>query len=520
MNKRIKNLTPIITSLFLGIMLSACGSDANNDESSDENSHANPAPTPSLDDIALRNIITLNNLTGNALKGRAISHIESAKAQLGMRLFFSKSLGGDRDVACVTCHHPALGGGDSLSLPVGVGAEHPNLLGEGRVHSSGAIHYDGGPTVPRNAPTTFNIAAWDKALFLDGRLESLGKTLNAGGDDGLGIRTPPMALNVADPMAGASLTIAQTRFPILAAGEMRGFTIKMDDKQQIRDYLASRLGGFSTDTDTHNTTNKGYWLRQFRTAFIQPTASAEEIITEQNIAILLSEYERSQAFTHSPWRDYIEGNNHAISEEAKQGALIFFRTEKQAGANCASCHQGDLFSDEAFHNIAMPQIGRGKKNGETLTSDFGRFRETKDEDDKYAFRTPTLLNIEITGPWSHTGAYTSLKAVIQHHLNPQHAINNYDVNQLKQSGIQNLDKMQINTQAALDKLALDRSLDKNVIQDITLSDQQVNHLITFLKTLTDPCVKDRACLAQWIPPLGEDPNGDQLDAVDATATAL
>ena len=520
MKKERNSLILIMTSFFLGIMLSACGSDSKSDASSDENNPtSSPTSTRSLNDIALRNIITLNNLTGNALKGRSISHIESAKAQLGMRLFFSKSLGGDRDVACVTCHHPVLGGGDNLSLPVGVGAEYPNLLGEGRIHSSSANHYDGGPTVPRNAPTTFNVAAWDKVFFQDGRLESLGKTVNAGGADGLGIRTPVMEFNVSDPMAGASLTIAQTRFPIIAPQEMRGFSLNLTDKQQVRDYLASRLGGFAAGAGI--LANTDYWLQQFRIAFMQPTATAEEVITEQNIAILLSEYERSQAFTHSAWREYIEGNNQAISEDAKQGGLIFFRTQKQGGADCASCHQGDLFSDEAFHNIAMPQIGLGKNNGITLTSDFGRFRETKDEADKYAFRTPSLLNIEVTGPWSHTGAYTSLKAVVQHHLNPQNAVNNYDINQLKQIGIQNLDKMKINTQAALDKLAFDRSLNKNVIQDITLSDQQVNYLLKFLKTLTDPCVKDRACLAKWIPPLNEDPNGDQLDAVDdVDATAL
>jgi cytochrome c peroxidase len=517
MYKGINSLTPIIASVFLGITLSACGSGSESNKSDDKND-PDPPTSRNLNDIALRSIITLNNLTGNALKNRAISHIESAKAQLGMRLFFSKSLSGDRDVACVTCHHPVFGGGDNLSLPVGVGSQHPNLLGKGRTHSHAAIHYDGGPTVPRNAPTTFNIAAWDKVLFHDGRIESLGKTANAGGDDGLGIRTPVVAFNVADPMAGANLTIAQTRFPLVAAGEMRGFTINTTDKQLVRNYLASRLGGFAAGAG--KLTNTDYWLQQFRTAFMKPTASAEEIITEQNIAILLSEYERSQAFTHSLWRQYVEGANQAISEDAKQGALLFFRTQAQGGANCASCHQGDLFSDESFHNIAMPQIGRGKNNGATLTSDFGRFRETKDENDKYAFRTPSLLNIEVTGPWSHTGSYTSLKAVVQHHLNPQTAVNNYDINQLKQVGIQNLDKIQINTQAALDKLVLDRSLGKDVIQDITLSNQQVNYLVIFLKTLTDSCVKDRACLAKWIPPLNEDPNGDQLDAVDATATAL
>ncbi|MDG1120904.1 MAG: cytochrome-c peroxidase, partial [Glaciecola sp.] len=45
--------------------------------------------------------------------------------QLGQQLFFSKSLSMNNDVACVSCHHPMLGGGDGLSLSVGVNALDP-----------------------------------------------------------------------------------------------------------------------------------------------------------------------------------------------------------------------------------------------------------------------------------------------------------------------------------------------------------------------------------------------------------
>ena len=43
----------------------------------------------------------------------------------------------------------------------------PDLLGPGRTHPDGDL------TVPRNAPTTFNIAIWKRALFWDSRVESL-----------------------------------------------------------------------------------------------------------------------------------------------------------------------------------------------------------------------------------------------------------------------------------------------------------------------------------------------------------
>ena len=483
------------------------------------NNNSTEVADTNVTNTALRTIIANKNLTGDALKDRTIPDISDATAQLGMRLFFSKSLGGDRDSACVTCHHPTLGGGDNLSLPIGVGADNPDLLGEGRLHSSTATEYDGGPPVPRNAPTTFNLAAWDQTLFHDGRIESLGKTANTNGDDGLGIRTPDTTFGTADSLSdNTTLAAAQTRFPVTSKEEMKGFNHQDKNNQAIRDYLASRLGGY--DAGVGELADTGYWLSQFQTALGNANGTAKELITEQNVAFLLGEYERSQAFTDTPWRKYIEGNDDAISESAKQGALLFLNPPEKGGANCTSCHSGDLFSDESFHNIAMPQIGRGKGDGDDGSADFGRFRESKNEADKYKFRTPSLLNVEVTGPWSHAGAYTSLEAVIRHHSNPANAIAGYDFNQLTQPGIQNLGNMSTNTQAALDKLEADRQAGLPELQDTNLSETQISQLVDFLKTLTDPCVKDRACLAKWIPNTADDPNGDQLDAIDADGTSL
>lgn len=459
-------------------------------------------------DNELNSLIHENNLTGDALKGKKIPDIQSEKAQLGMHLFFSKSLGGDNDSACVTCHHPMLGGGDRLSLPVGVGAVSESVLGEGRLHSTAATHHDGGPLVPRNAPTTFNLAAWDKVLFHDGRLAKLSN----------GISTPDSGFNTVDPLATDNLASAQARFPVTSPEEMKGFNHQDKNNQQIREYLASKLGGDAQGEDTLE--NSDYWLKKFQVAFENLEGTTQELITEQNIANAIGTYENSQAFSNTPLRDYIEGNTKAISEEAKRGALLFFNPIAKGGANCASCHSGDLFSDEGFHNIAMPQIGHGKGNGVDGSSDFGRFNVTKKEEDMFKFRTPTLLNVTETGPWSHAGAYTSLEAVVRHHLNPHDAIENYDVSQLTQIGIQNLDSITAKSEPILKKLAEDRTLNKSVLQNVKLKDSEVKELLSFLETLTDPCVKDRECLEPWIPTLNADPNGKQLDAIDNNGSIL
>jgi len=460
-------------------------------------------------DSQLNNIIVKNKLTGDALKHKQIPDISSPKAQLGMDLFFSKSLGADRDSACVTCHHPLLGGGDKLSLPIGTGAVTVNLLGKGRLHDSQASHYDGGPTVPRNAPTTFNMAAWNKVLFYDGRVEHLNP------DD---ISTPDSTHNVKDDLATDNLASAQSRFPITSPEEMKGFNHQDKDNYEIREYVASRIGGYAEGTGELN--NTSYWLTKFQSAFEKPNISATELVTEQNIALLIGEYENSQAFTNTPWKEYVEGNLNAISNDAKKGALLFFNDNSKGGVNCVSCHSGDFFTDEGFHNIAMPQLGRGKGHGDELIEDLGRVAVTGDETDKYKFRTPSLVNTEVTGPWGHAGAYTSLKAVIKHHLNPKKAIENYDFSQLTQTGIQNLDSLKQNTNKAIKVLEEDQKNGLDTLQYATLTEVQINQLISFITSLTDPCVLNKECLSQWIPKPQQDPNGDQLDAIDNKGNIL
>lgn len=464
-------------------------------------------------DNSLRMIINSQSLTGNPLLNRTVPDIKSPQAQLGMDLFFSKTLGGDFDSACVACHHPVLGGGDNLSLPIGVEADVPDLLGPGRSNENASHNPEGGPPVPRNAPTTFNVVAWDKFQFHDGRLESLDKTPGANGAGDLGIRTPDSPLGEADPLAGNNLVHAQARFPVTSNEEMKGFDHTIYTNQTIRELLAGRLGGYGDEADA--LIDLDHWLEKFRVALSNADGSAEELITEQNVSMLISEYERSQAFVNTPWKKYVEGNKNAISVNAKKGAILFYSSSSEGGANCSSCHSGDFFTDESFHNLAMPQIGPGKGDGEDGSKDFGRARETGITEDKFAFRTPSLLNVEVTGPWSHAGAYSSLEAVVKHHLNTADAIENYDEQQLTQLGIRHLDQMLVNTKEALDSPSF-------ALENIQLSDMQVGFLVEFLKALTDPCTQDRKCLGQWIPDgdVRNDPNGDQLNAVDQDGNLL
>lgn len=458
--------------------------------------------------IRVRSVATVLDLTGDPTTNRTLPAISDAKAQLGMKLFFTKGLSGDQDTACASCHHPALGGDDDLSLPIGVGADNAEIVGPGRTHPSG------GPTVPRNAPTTFNTGLLDQVMFHDGRVESIGKTIGLNGGDGLGIVTPDseedtIGNRLADPDAGGNLPTAQSRFEVTSAEEMRGITFPSASptNDEVRTAIAARLATYQN------------WLDEFTAVY------GDSTITYERIAEAIGEYERSQIFVNTPWKAFLQGDDTAISEAARRGALLFMLPTRANGASCISCHRGDRFTDEQFHVLGIPQIGLGKGDGDTGTDDFGRSRVTGNDTNQYAFRTPSLLNVTETGPWGHSGAYTTLEAVVRHHLNPQAAFDNYDITQLETSIINSgqTDDMQVNTQNALDKLAANRLAGIFSIPNIELTDEEVSDLVEFLKTLTDPRINDRTFLADWIPDIDSgviDPDGLRLYAVDKDLNPL
>lgn len=506
----------VLPSAF--ILLTACGGGGGGDaaDNNANNAAAANAVANAADDTdtELRALINDQGLTGDPSTGRTLPSINDSLPQLGKILFFSKSLGGDFDAACVTCHHPVLGGADDLSLPIGVGATNPDQLGVGRVHTGGV------PLVPRNSPTVFNVGLNDDSMFWDSRIESLGKEDGSNGAAS-GIRTPDTALGVADVNAGANLVAAQARFPVTSEEEMKGTTFENGSSgDAIRAHLAARIGDYGVGAGELPVSST--WLSEFQTAFAS-TDSASTLITFDNIATAIAEYERSMVFVNNPWRDYVNGNDSALTENQKLGAILFFTSTNQGGGGCSSCHSGDFFSDGQHHTIAFPQIGPGKGDG--TNDDFGRERETSNQVDRYRFRTPSLLNVAVTAPYGHSGSYADLNAVLSHYNNPRGTVNNFFNNggwcQLTQFGsITNCTSLypdaEDNTDEALDKLRDEQQANTTLFDNINLNNQERQLVVQFLSALTDPCVEDRTCLSPWIAdPTSSGPDGHQLNAISS-----
>jgi len=140
-------------------------------------------------------------------------------------------------------------------------------------------------------------------------------------------------------------------------------------------------------------TVKGY-RRQFRNVF-----GTE--ISSQGIAKAIAAFARTLISTNSAFDQYSLGNKQAMNQAAIRGMALF-----KGKARCILCHNGPNFTDNQFHNLGVPQVG-------PLKVDLGRYDVTRREQDKGAFKTPTLRSILETAPYMHDGVFLSLEEVIE-----------------------------------------------------------------------------------------------------------
>jgi cytochrome c peroxidase len=92
-----------------------------------------------------------------------------------------------------------------------------------------------------------------------------------------------------------------------------------------------------------------------------------------------------------------------MTAAAKRGQALFFSQR----INCAACHVGANLADELYHNLG---VGADAKE-----PDVGRFAVTKDPKDWGAFKTPTIRNVEFSGPYMHDGSLATLEEVVEHY---------------------------------------------------------------------------------------------------------
>jgi cytochrome c peroxidase len=481
-----------------------------------QNPDPDPDPSPVTLDSRLGELArTTLGLNGDPSSRRGLQQTAPADdpmVKLGELLFFSQTLSAGYDVSCGTCHHPQFGGSDGLSLPVGVVPTNSATVGPGReVDPARDLDpaADGGPNLGRNSITTFNAALFDREQMYDGRVFVVDSAVVSGGH-GQNIRTPESGQAYdSSPLDG--LVQFTMKGPMVADNEMRGYLYTdYATPTAYREHLAQRLRG-EVDAQYNTKSNAAdVWLQRFRDAFGLPAATADELITRLNIQRALAAYVQSQIFVDTQWQDYLAGDTNAISTEAKQGALLFFTPRQDGGLGCNSCHAGDRFTDEAFHNVALPQFGRGMVRSDH--SDLGRWLVTRADDDLQAFRTSSLLNVARTAPYGHTGAFSTLEALLAYHANPRSAVDTYDftlasLDQFRRGGVV-YPNAETYTREALAQPNFAAA--EALLPGRALSSTEINQLVAFLDALTDRCVADPACIGKWAPTAAEDPDGHTL----------
>lgn len=392
---------------------------------------------------------------------------DPALFELGQALFFDPVLSGNHDVACASCHHPDFGLGDGLPLAVGTGA-----AGLGPARADGAAVF-----VARNSPALFDRgdSRW-RRLFLDGRVEQT--------DDGVLHAPAPLPDGVAGVLA------AQALFPMLDRVEMRGqpgdrtvggaanelAALPDDDPDAIWAAIVDRLLAIPE------------YAERFATAFPDLAGDPPTIA---HVANAIAAFEATAfAFVETPWDAYLGGDADALTDAQKLGAVVFY-----AGARCAACHRGTLFTDQRFHNVGVPQLGPGR--GADAPYDHGREAVSGDPADRFAFRTPPLRNLAQTAPYMHNGALADLGDVMNHYAMPALTASEYDASRLPAALRDTVQRDADHLQALVESLSRDLLDGADGRTAVGLS-----NIRQFLGALNDPAAADLSHLVPESVPSG------------------
>jgi len=285
-----------------------------------------------------------------------------------------------------------------------------------------------------------------------------------------GIRTPLGQEMVA---GFSSVLSAQAMFPVLSSDEMAGHYSENEIAQAVRLGMLTGEGGAWDLIARRVEAVPGY--RDMFDAVIGARA-----IDFTDISNAIAE------FITWEWRSFDSPfDKHLAEIEPLSGPALHGMELFYGKAGCADCHAGKFQSDQAFHAIAMPQIGPGKvERFETNSRDIGRLRVTGNADDIYRFRTPTLRNVALTGPYGHDGAYATLEAVVRHHLDPVQSLIHYDIAQAVLPALDGA--AQRDTAVMSDANEIAAIAEANERAPMALSDAEVSAILAFLDSLTDP----------------------------------
>lgn len=318
----------------------------------------------------------------------AANQVTAAKAYLGKALFWDEQLSSTKTVSCGTCHRPAEGGSDprtSASTPHpgndGTFGTLDDIFGSPGVpvnYSDGNYGWSatfgmGLQVTGRKSPSYLNAGYADLGLFWDGRATDA-------------FRDP--ITNAIILGSNASLE-SQSVGPPLSEAEMGHAARNWPD-------VVSRIGASRPLALAHDIpAGLSAWIdgRTYPELFEEAFGTSE--ITPSRIALAIGTHERTLFTDRTPLFKHSAGFGTLTAQE-DLGRDLF------QAAQCNFCHGGGILSDRGFHNIGVrPQAddkGRGGVTG--IPGEDGQFK------------TPSLLNLELRGPYMHNGRFATIEDVV------------------------------------------------------------------------------------------------------------
>ena len=405
-------------------------------------------------------------------------------AELGGNLFFSPDLSIDGSASCASCHHPTKAGTDGIALPIGIGGQDSLNVGQARIDAAREANPDLTLVglIPRNAPSVFNASLYRKRLFWDGRVQYQEDPDAPGGKkviSGIGA-----AQHNPSNYLQENLLQAQARLPMNSTFEMKGGLKPNRNAHEIEQDILLFLQ------------SQERWCLGFAKVFgLKP---CNELITLNNLTRALSAFEASLVLTNSPFQRYIEGDTQALTTEQKAGAIAFLTDKDAGGAGCVNCHSGKAFTSERFYNINIPPSGRGANDNGW---DIGRHNVDRTAE-RFSFRVPVLLNVAHTGPYFHNGVAATLEDAIRFKQTATGV--EKPANSIHLPGI---DYQAITTSIQQD---FDKGAAKPMLPE-TLSEERIAQLAAFLRSLSDDCLDDKACLDKLTPEVVSSPRQQKVE---------
>lgn len=128
-------------------------------------------------------------------------------------------------------------------------------------------------------------------------------------------------------------------------------------------------------------------------------------VTAANVQNALATYERTLLTPDSRFDQYLLGNTDVLTRQEKYGYQRF----KDYG--CIACHQGVNIGGNMFQKFGV-MGDYFKTRGNPVESDLGRYLLTKDEEDRYVFKVPSLRNVAVTAPYFHDASAKTLEEAV------------------------------------------------------------------------------------------------------------